>query len=63
MTSDNHDKHYVPHCDFTEYTNSVPLVGVVQNKLAVVQGTEPSFKADRRALVNYRSRVKKTGVL
>ena len=54
---------YVPHPDFSEYTAAVPLVGVVQNKLAVVQGLEPSFKSDRRALVDYRSRVKKTGVL
>ena len=54
---------YVPHPDFSEYTASVPLVGVVQNKLIVVQGLEPSFKSHRRALVDYRSRVKKTAVL
>ena len=54
---------YVPHPDFSEYRASMPLVGVVQNKLTVVQGHEPSFKSHRRALADYRSRVKKTGVL
>ena len=53
----------VPHPDFSEYRASMPLVGVVQNELTVVQGPEPSFKSHRRALVDYRSRVTKTGVL
>ena len=54
---------YVPHPDFSEYTASVPLVGVVQSKIAVVDALEPSFKANRRSLLEYRSGVKKSGLL